>query len=194
MRGADRQPKMSQNRPEALHQPGHPESRAAVHGLTMAREPTISKQDDEIVLPLLVEEIAVAKERVVTGRVRVSTMTREREELVDELLAREDVQIERRPVGKLVDRAPAVRQTGDTIIIPVVEEVLTVVRRLVVREEIRIRLINNKERRKERVTVRRQEAIIDRIPAATRGPPADGHHAQTQSTNKHRPAKKAGGG
>jgi uncharacterized protein (TIGR02271 family) len=193
---------MSQNRPEALHQPGHPESRAAVHGLTMAREPTISKQDDEIVLPLLdeivlpllVEEIAVAKERVVTGRVRVSTMTREREELVDELLAREDVQIERRPVGKLVDRAPAVRQTGDTIIIPVVEEVLTVVRRLVVREEIRIRLINNKERRKERVTVRRQEAIIDRIPAATRGPPADGHHAQTQSTNKHRPAKKAGGG
>jgi uncharacterized protein (TIGR02271 family) len=185
---------MSQNRPEALHQPGHPESRAAVHGLTMAREPTISKQDDEIVLPLLVEEIAVAKERVVTGRVRVSTTTREREELVDELLAREDVQIERRPVGKLVDRAPAVRQTGDTIIIPVVEEVLTVVRRLVVREEIRIRLINNKERRKERVTVRRQEAIIDRIPAATRGPPADGHHAQTQSTNKHRPAKKAGGG
>lgn len=126
---------------------------------------------NEIVLPLHAEEIAVAKERVVTGRVRVSTVTREREELVDELLAREDVEIERRPVGKAVDRAPAVRRRGDTIIIPMVEEVLTVVRRLVVKEEICIRLIKRKERRRQRVTVRRQEAVIDRIPAATRGPP-----------------------
>jgi len=119
---------------------------------------------DEIILPLHAEAIAVAKERIATGRVRISTVTREREELVEEFLAREDVEIERRPVGKPVDRVPAVRRTGDMIIIPVVEEVLAVVRRLVVKEEICIRLVNRKEKHKQRVTVRSQEAIIERLP------------------------------
>lgn len=127
------------------------------------------EQSDEIVLPLHAEEIAVTKERVVTGRVRVSTVTREREELVDELLAREDVEVERKPVGKPVDRAPAVRRKGDTIIIPMVEEVL--VRRLVVKEEVHIRLVKRRERHRERVTVRKQEAVVDRLPSATRAPP-----------------------
>lgn len=113
----------------------------------------------------------MAKERVVTGRVRIATVTREREELVDEFLEREDVEIERKPVGKLVEHAPAVRHRGDTIIIPMVEEVLTVTRRLMVKEEIRIRLVHRKEKRRQRVRLRRQEAIIDRVPAATRGPP-----------------------
>lgn len=158
----------------------------------MAREPTIREHSDDIVLPLHAEKIAVAKERVVTGRVRISTVTREREELVDEFLAREDVEIERRPIGKPVDRAPAVRRKGDTIIIPMVEEVLTVVRRLVVKEEIRIRLVHRKERRRERVTVRRQEAVIDRIPSATRGPPVAAR-SPAEPTNNQRPAKQAGG-
>lgn len=137
------------------------------------------------------EEIAVAKERVVTGRVRISTVTREREELVDELLAREHVEIERQPVGRLVDRVPAVRRQGDTIIIPMIEEVLTVVRRLVVKEEIRIRLVSRKERRRQRVTIRRQEAVIDRIPAATRGPPRGREEAE--SISNQRTAKQSGG-
>jgi stress response protein YsnF len=73
-----------------------------------------------------------------------------------------------------------------------VEEVLTVARRLVVKEEIRIRLVNRKERRRQRVTVRRQEAVIDRFPAATRGPPA-APRSQAEPTNNQRPAKQVGG-
>ncbi len=157
----------------------------------MARESTIR---DEIVLPLHKEAIAIDKQRVITGKVRVSTVTREREELVEAFLAREDVEIERRPVGKSVDRAPAVRRTGDTIIIPIVEEVLAVVRRLVVKEEVRIRLVSRKEKHKERVTVRSQEAVIDRLPAATRGPPpSPSARSQTGPTNNQRPVKQVGG-
>jgi|SRR5579862_6633236 uncharacterized protein (TIGR02271 family) len=126
---------------------------------------------DEIVLPLHAEEIAIGKERVITGKVRVSTVTHEREVLVNELLAREDVEIERKPIGKQMDHMPAVRRAGDTIIIPVIEEVLVVARRLIVKEEIRVRLVKKKERRKQLVTVRKQEAVIHRLPAATRGPP-----------------------
>lgn len=157
----------------------------------MARESPIR---DEIVLPVYKEAIAIDKQRVITGKVRVSTITREREELVETFLAREDVEIERKPVGKLVDRAPAVRRTGDTIVIPVVEEVLAVVRRLVVKEEVRIRLVSRKEKHKQRVTVRSQEAVIDRLPAATRGPPpSPSARSQTEPTNNQRPAKQVGG-
>ena len=157
----------------------------------MAKESTIR---DEIVLPLHKEAIAIGKQRVITGKVRVSTVTREREEVVEEFLAREDVEVERKPVSKTVDRMPAVRRTGDTIIIPIVEEVLAVVRRLVVKEEVRIRLVNRKEKHKQRVTVRSQEAVIDRLPAATRGPPpSTSARSQTEPTNNQRPAKQVGG-
>ena len=108
----------------------------------------------------------MSKERVITGKVRIETLTREREELVDELLAREDAEIERRPIGKTVDALPAVRQEGNTVIIPLVEEVLAIERRLMVKEEIRIRLVNRKQRCTQRVRLRRQEAVIDRLPAA----------------------------
>ena len=40
----------------------------------------------EIVLPLLTEELSVSKRVVPKGRVQVSRVTRQREEVVDELL------------------------------------------------------------------------------------------------------------
>src|SRR5262252_4949356 len=112
--------------------------------------------DAPIILPLLAEEISVAKRQVVTGRVLASTVTREEEKLVDELLASEQVEIERVPVGRPVDCAPPVREEGDTVIIPVVEEVVVVERRLLLKEEVRVRRVRKEERHQERVKVRRQ--------------------------------------
>jgi uncharacterized protein (TIGR02271 family) len=118
-----------------------------------------------IIVPLLAEELSVAKQQVVTGRVHIATVTREEAALVDEVLASERVEIERVPVGKTVDRAPGVREEGDTLIIPVVEEVLVVERRLLLKEEVRVRRVREVARHQERVSVRRQEATITRHPA-----------------------------
>ena len=117
---------------------------------------------DDATLRLLAEELAVAKEEVETGRVRISTRTREREELVDEDLAREHVEIETVPVGLRIDAVPEVRQEGDTTIVPVVEEVLVVERRLMLKEEIRIKRVRTTERHQEKVMVRHQEAVVTR--------------------------------
>lgn len=135
----------------------------------MALEPATREDDRQIVLPLHAEEISVNKQRVVTGRVQISTVTREREQLVDELLTREYVEIERKPLGKAVARVPAVRKVGNTIVIPVMEEVLVVERRLILKEEIRVRLVQKKESRLQRVTVRKQELVVNRRPEPTRG-------------------------
>ncbi len=60
----------------------------------------------ETVLPLLAEELAVSKQIVETGRVQVSRVTHEREQLIDELLAHETVEIDRTPIGRQVERCP----------------------------------------------------------------------------------------
>ena len=128
----------------------------------------------ETVLPLLAEELAVSKQVVETGRVRVARVTRRREQLINELLARETAEIERTPIGRQVDAMPAVREEGDSIVVPIVEEVLVVERRLFLKEEVRIRRVRSTERHQETVTLRHHEAVVTRLaveaPAAGESP------------------------
>jgi uncharacterized protein (TIGR02271 family) len=125
----------------------------------------ISDDEGRVVVPLLNEELAVTKKTRDTGRVRVTTVTRQHEELVDELLARDQVEVDRVAVGQPIEAIPSVREEGDTIVVPVVEEVLVVERRLILKEEVRIRRVRSTERHQERVTLRKQEAMISRLPA-----------------------------
>jgi stress response protein YsnF len=55
-----------------------------------------------------------------------------------------------------------------------IEEVLVVSRRLVLKEEIRVRLVQKKERSRQRVTLRKQELIVSRHPAPLRDPAGTG--------------------
>jgi uncharacterized protein (TIGR02271 family) len=123
-----------------------------------------SNANGETIIPLLEEELSVAKRVVETARVRVSRVTHSHEQLVDELLQHEKVEVERVPVDRPVDAMPSVRQEGDVTIIPVVEEILKVERCLVLKEEVHIRRIKTTERHQEQVTLRRQEATVSRIP------------------------------
>lgn len=123
--------------------------------------------NDRVAVQLAAEELVVTKEKHETGRVRVSTVTRQHEELVDELLEREDIAVERVPIGKRIEAIPAVREEADTIIVPIVEEVLVVERHLMLKEEVHIRRVRGTERHQERVTLRKQEAVITRLPVQT---------------------------
>jgi len=111
-------------------------------------------------LPVVAERVAVHKRRVVTGTVRLRKIVRERTVDVDEPLLREDVVIERVPVGRIVDASMAPRREGDTLVLPVMEEVLVTRWRLV--EEIRVRVRRSVERRPRAVRLRREEMQIER--------------------------------
>jgi hypothetical protein len=119
---------------------------------------------DEGVLRLLVEELSVGRRQVETGRLQVRRTTRARIAEVDEELELVEAQVERVPVGAYVEVRPEVRETEDEIVIPVIEEVVVVERRLMLREEIRIRKVRRSERHREQVTLRAQEADILRLP------------------------------
>ena len=130
----------------------------------------------------LLEEQAVVSRRVVAGAtVRVATTTSVREQQIDEALAHETVEIERVQVGRVVETAPDVRQEGDITIIPVMEEVLVLERRLVLKEEVRIRRVRTTEAHRETVQLRYQEAIVTRSDAACAT--ADDKQPNTQTTD-----------
>ena len=136
---------------------------------------TLESKDDQdplghVVIPLHEEQVSIGKRQVVTGRVKVSTVTHSREELVEQALRKERVEIERVPVGQVVQDVPQIRQEGDVTIVPVVEEMVFVERRLVLKEEIRIRRIHEKQNYQECVVLRRQEAVITRVPGDSNQP------------------------
>lgn len=111
----------------------------------------------------IAEETAYAeKQDVVTGRVRITTRTETKDELLEALLAREEVSVERVAVERDVDVVPDVRTEGDVTIVPLVEEVLVVEKRLRLREELHIRRTVSQDPVEVPVTLRKQRAEIHR--------------------------------
>lgn len=122
--------------------------------------------EERIVLPVVAEELRIDKRTLTAGVVRVHKRVHEHEELVDENITREEVHVERVPVGQLVSQAPSMRNEGETLVIPVLEEVLVVERRLRLKEEVRITWQRTVERAPQRVSLRSEEVVIERDTAA----------------------------
>ena len=97
----------------------------------------------------------------------MSKQTHTREAFVNETLLSEQAEVETIPVGRQVSEMPSVRQEGDTIIIPIVEEVLHTERRLILKEEVKITRRRKTEQFQDRVPLRYQEAVITRVQSAT---------------------------
>jgi uncharacterized protein (TIGR02271 family) len=124
----------------------------------------------EEVIPLVEETAMVGKRQVVTGRVRVQTVTDTVEELAHADVQRETVEVARVPVGRVVEAAPEIRTEGDVTIVPVLEEVLVVEKRLVLKEEVHIRRRVATETVEVPVTLRKQRTIVERIDPDDPGP------------------------
>jgi uncharacterized protein (TIGR02271 family) len=118
-------------------------------------------------LTLLAEELSVGKETVETGRVHISKQTHTREVSIVEDLLRESAEIETIPIGRQIFEMPPVRHEGETIVVPIVEEVLHTERRLILKEEVRITRRKITGQFHDRVTLRYQEAVVTRVQSAS---------------------------
>ena len=119
-----------------------------------------AEREAETVIPVVEERARIeARDRVV-GRVRVATQTREENVELAETLRSSRVEVERVPVDAFVDEVPEVREENGVTIVPVMEEVL--VRRLLLREEVHIRRVEEEREVRETVTLRTQEPVIER--------------------------------
>ena len=117
-------------------------------------------------IPLVEETLSVRKDKVDQGGFRISKHTESHTEVVDEDLLRSDVQVERRAVGTPIaasDELPVNRYEGDTLVIPVVEEILVTEKRLVLREEVLVTRVDSIHRKPERFTLRKEKVSVERL-------------------------------
>jgi uncharacterized protein (TIGR02271 family) len=132
---------------------------------------------EQTVIPLLAEQLNIARQKILTGGVRVHKTVSEHTETVDEPTLREELEIQRVAVNRFVTEAPAVRYEGDVMIVPLLEEVLVVEKKLVVREEIRITTRRDTLRNPQQYVVRREEATLEQIKPDARSESIKALHA-----------------
>ena len=127
----------------------------------MSGEKVAAEAGDDVVH--LVEETArIGKRQIDGGGARVDVGVSEHDQTVQALLMRQDVSVERVAVGTMVQERPPMRQEGDTVIVPVLEEVLVTEKRLILKEELRIRITEQSHVETQMVRLRRETATIER--------------------------------
>jgi uncharacterized protein (TIGR02271 family) len=114
-------------------------------------------------IPLIEEEVRIEKREMPTGRVRIRTTTDTIEEIARATLNEDAVEVTRVRVGREVDAAPLVRTEDGVVIIPILEEVLVVEKRLVLKEELHIRRSVTREDIEVPITLRKQRAMVERL-------------------------------
>lgn len=129
---------------------------------------------DGLRIPIVEEQLTLETRVVETGRgVRIHKTVSEQPVTIDERLVREAVDVRRVPVDRLVaaDESPAPRYEGDTLIVPVLEEVLVVERRLRVKEELHITRTRVEERYHDTVPLKAERVEVERFDEAAAPPP-----------------------
>lgn len=104
-------------------------------------QPNASSLQDAQMIPLIEEQLTVGKREVETGRVRLSRETEEFMQQITMPFQHTSWQLEHVPVNQVVAEVPAIRQTDDLIVFPLVEERLVVTRELFLREEVHARKV-----------------------------------------------------
>ena len=139
--------------PTTLLKPAQPEE---------SFEGTPSNQPDQIVVPLIEEQLEVSKRTVATGVVRLDKRVQAFDVTLDEPLAVVSWKVDRIAIGRVVEVAPPARQEGDMTIYPVLEEQLVLTKQLVLIEEVRVSREVSERRDTSTVTLRREHLDVQR--------------------------------
>jgi len=121
-------------------------------GVATEETATIQLQEERLVAQTELEE---------TGRVRIHKEVEEVPRRLEVDAYYEEVAVEHVPIGRIVKEQEAPREEDGVYIVPVYEEQLVVVKRLLLKEEIRIRRQGATEKRLFEETVRRERVVVE---------------------------------
>ena len=116
---------------------------------------------DRKIIPVIEEKLKIDKEKVETGRFRISKKVHEEEVTENVPVSEENVTIKRKKINEYVDTAPpATRQEGNCTIISVVKEVLVVEKKLMLVEEIHVTKHQTESSVPVKDTLRKEEVSV----------------------------------
>lgn len=118
--------------------------------------------EDDGSISVVEETVWIDKNAIDTGRVRVRTVVDEEQVVLRDELTRDAVDVERVAIGREIDVTPKVREEGDILIVPVVEERLVVEKRLFLVEELRIHRSTTTSQVELPATRRVMRAVVER--------------------------------
>ena len=120
-----------------------------------------SEREGALHFPIAEERLVPVKRQVDLGELRVHKTVEQVEEAVRQTVTRDELVIERVPVGRQLDAPLEPRVEGDWLVIPIMEEVLVVQKRLMLTEEVRIRKRQLTEEQEVRELVRHERVELE---------------------------------
>lgn len=119
--------------------------------------------DRDFVVPIVQEQLSVDAEPVVTGGVRVTKRVETHDELIEQQLRTSHADVKRVKTNRVVDGPQPAERVGDTLIIPIVSEIIHVQKQWVVMEEIHITQREESETVRQTVPVNHEVAEVERL-------------------------------
>ncbi len=132
------------------------EREAAESGITALQD-----VGDRILVPVREEVLVPTTHPIEIGRVRIRKRIEEVPAEGTTELYHDEIDVVRVPINRAIDAVPGPRNEGDTLIVPVIEEVVVTEKRLMLREEIRVTRRRVSERVPYQGTVRREVVEIE---------------------------------
>lgn len=161
---------------------------------SFASLPNDAGELQQVVIPVIQEQLQVDKRVVDTGKgVRVHKTVSEREQVVDQPLLQDELIVERVPVGQLLADSPlpTARYDGDTLVVPVFEEVLVVAKQTRLKEEVRITRRKRETHAPQTVLLKSEQVSVEHFDEPNDSPHPVGI-SQTSNQVKSEPGKSVG--
>lgn len=124
---------------------------------------------EELVIPVIEETLNVSKRVVEQGGVRIIKSVVTEEATIEEPTIHEAATVDRVAVNRMLnpgEELPKSRREGDTLIIPIFEEVVVTEKRMRITEELHILLSRTETVTPQTTTIRRETVRVEPITSA----------------------------
>lgn len=124
----------------------------------------VSAGAQQMAIPVVQEQVRIEKRVVDTGKgLRIRKTVSEHEQVVDEPLLQDELIVEHVPVGQMLvaSELPTTRYDGDTLVVPVFEEVLIVEKQTRLKEELRITRRKHETHAPQSVVLRSEQVSVE---------------------------------
>lgn len=126
-------------------------------------------ESDTVVIPVIEETLSVGKRVVEGGGVRIVKSVITEEATIEEPTVHEAATVDRVAINRFLEPGedlPKSRREGDTLIIPIFEEVVVTEKRMRITEELHILLTRTETVTPQTTTIRREQVHIEPLAPA----------------------------